>query len=416
MPVLNYTSRELTTKIVYYGPALSGKTTNVKKISEMIPEKRKGKMVTLPTKEDRTLFFDFLPFSLETKTKYKVRIQLYTVPGQVFYESTRRLVLQGADGVVFVADSQKELLDNNLESLESMKKNLKLNGLDYTTIPLVLQYNKRDLPNILPVEKLDIILNELARPSFPSIAIRGQGVLETLSEIVELTLKSLKRKYTILEDMNIPELMQDFYACFKQEPQVKEETPFTFDREEKKENIEGKFLGFKESTVVKNLPEEEEATPTGEEEIIEIPEARGKKTSAKEEKTDSYKKEELFKDFQEIKEDEISFEENFALENDGIFPEEKEEIIEGLPSEPVEELPEGSPYEVLPEEFPEEKEKPHPMRKEVSEAGTKSEKTKEKIIEIPAGEGISEIPIKLQLTANQDLEVIIKLKIEVKKK
>lgn len=212
MPILNYTSKEITVKIVYYGPALSGKTTNVKYISTILPEDKRGKMVTLPTKEDRTLFFDFLPFSLGGKGGYKIRLQLYTVPGQVIYDSTRRLVLQGADGVVFVADSQEPLLENNIESLQNMEANLKRNGLNYRKIPLVFQYNKRDLPNIIPVKKLDSVLNELGRPSIPSIAIRGEGVVETLVKITELTLKDLQGRYSVLEDMNVGSLLNELEA------------------------------------------------------------------------------------------------------------------------------------------------------------------------------------------------------------
>lgn len=403
MPVLNYTSKEITVKIVYYGPALSGKTTNVKKISERLPEERKGKMVTLPTKEDRTLFFDFLPFSLGTKTDYKVRIQLYTVPGQVFYESTRRLVLQGADGVVFVADSQKELLENNLESLESMKKNLKLNGLNYNTIPLVLQYNKRDLPNILSVQKLDSVLNELARPSFPSIAINGEGVLETLFAIIESTLNSLKNKYSILNDMDIPSLMDDLKKCFSKPPTP--ESPF--DLEETP--IKKEFLGFQESTLVKEVKEEETSLPEEdiidfeeeeqmpEEDLVEEPMFKVKG----DEPTDSYKKAEIFEDFMGKKEADMPTTKRKALSPEveledrpkGFPPEEKKATDRIETPEPLEELSFEEPA-VSPSPTP----------------------TVEKEISITVFPGEYEIPIKLKLEDGQIIELKLKLKIEISKK
>ncbi len=260
MPILNYTSKEITVKIVYYGPALSGKTTNVKYISSILPEEKRGKMVTLPTKEDRTLFFDFLPFSLGGKAGYKIRLQLYTVPGQVIYDSTRRLVLQGADGVVFVADSQKALLENNRDSLENMKANLKRNGLNYQKIPLVLQYNKRDLPNILSVEELDAALNELSRESVPAIAIRGEGVVETLAKIAELTLRDLQTRYTVLEDMDVETLIEELKS-FESVEKPFEAFPWEGDLPEELSEDEP----FTES-----LPEEtqEEISPTEVESII----------------------------------------------------------------------------------------------------------------------------------------------------
>ncbi len=230
MAILNYTAREITVKIVYYGPGLSGKTTNIKYIANRIPEEKRGKIITLQTEEDRTLFFDFLPFTVSTANGYKLRLQLYTVPGQVFYESTRKLVLQGADGIVFVADSQREVLDSNLESYEGMKRNLQENGLDYRTIPLVFQYNKRDLPNVLPVDVLNQKLNELAAPYFEAIAIEGKGVLETLYKIVELTMNDLKGKYKLLDTIstqeiidNIKELVGDMAGIQEEVLELKEE-------------------------------------------------------------------------------------------------------------------------------------------------------------------------------------------------
>ncbi len=194
MVVFNSNARELALKIVYYGPALCGKTTNIEYIFRTMPEGKKGQMLSLNTEGDRTLFFDFLPLELGTIMGWKVRIQLYTVPGQVFYDATRRLVLRGADGVVFVADSQKPMAEANLESYENMKQNLAANGLDYETIPLVLQFNKRDLANILPVDVMNQHLNERNVPYYEAIAIEGKGVIETVKEISRLTLQSVRQK------------------------------------------------------------------------------------------------------------------------------------------------------------------------------------------------------------------------------
>ncbi len=194
MPAFNYATRELILKIVYYGPALCGKTTNLEYIYAQLPPDKRGKMLSLATESDRTLFFDFLPIELGTVQGWKVRVQLYTVPGQVFYDATRRLVLKGADGIVFVADSQKEMLESNLESWENMKTNLAHNGLDFWNIPLVLQYNKRDLKNILPVPTLETRINERKAPHFEAVAIYGTGVMETLREAVKLTLQAVQQR------------------------------------------------------------------------------------------------------------------------------------------------------------------------------------------------------------------------------
>lgn len=196
MAVFNSSTRELVLKIVYYGPALCGKTTNLEYVYSQMPEDKKGKMLSLATESDRTLFFDFLPLDLGKIQGWNLRIQLYTVPGQVFYDATRRLVLKGADGIVFVADSQRELLEANVESLKNMKENLRANGLDYQTIPLVFQYNKRDLKDILPVEELNNALNERNVPYFEAIAIQGKGVMETLKEITRLTISAIQHRIT----------------------------------------------------------------------------------------------------------------------------------------------------------------------------------------------------------------------------
>jgi len=191
--LVNFTSREITCKIVYYGPGRSGKTTNLHYVYERVPETRRGRMVSLATQTDRTLFFDFLPIDLGQISGFSTRFQLYTVPGQVYYNATRRLVLQGADGVVFVGDSQARQLDENLESLQNLQSNLLEHGVDVRTMPLVIQYNKQDLPRelILTPPELDDALNFRAVPSFPADALHGTGVFETLKGISELVLKRL---------------------------------------------------------------------------------------------------------------------------------------------------------------------------------------------------------------------------------
>jgi signal recognition particle receptor subunit beta len=193
MPVVNYQSREITCKIVYYGPGRSGKTTNLQHVYSQLPDDRKGKMVSLATETDRTLFFDFLPLDLGSISGFATRFQLYTVPGQVYYQATRRLVLQGVDGVVFVADSQLRQLAENVESLQDLHANLAELGLDPRTVPLVMQYNKRDLADneLMPVAELERILNFRDVPSQSASAINGTGVFETLRVIASRVLSRL---------------------------------------------------------------------------------------------------------------------------------------------------------------------------------------------------------------------------------
>jgi signal recognition particle receptor subunit beta len=193
LSLVNFTTREITCKIVYYGPGRSGKTTNLHYVYQRVPDQRRGRMVSLATQTDRTLFFDFLPIDLGQISGFTTRFQLYTVPGQVYYNATRRLVLQGADGVVFVGDSQARQLDENLESLQNLQSNLLEHGIDIRTMPLVLQYNKQDLPRelVLTPPELDDALNFRSVPSFPADALHGSGVFETLKGISELVLKRL---------------------------------------------------------------------------------------------------------------------------------------------------------------------------------------------------------------------------------
>lgn len=196
MPLLNFTTREITCKIVYYGPGRSGKTTNLQYIYGRVPDDRRGRMVSLATQTDRTLFFDFLPIELGTISGFKTRFQLYTVPGQVYYNATRKLVLQGADGVVFVADSQARQLEENIESLQNLQANLLEMGLDVRTVPQVLQYNKQDLPRdlILTPAELDDALNFRGSPSLPADALNGRGVFETLKAVSEKVLRKLSEE------------------------------------------------------------------------------------------------------------------------------------------------------------------------------------------------------------------------------
>jgi signal recognition particle receptor subunit beta len=195
MVLFNYATREITAKIVYYGPGLCGKTTNLQFIYDSLPSNNKSKMLSLATKTDRTLFFDFLPLDLGKIRGMRTKLQLYTVPGQVYYNSTRQLVLKGADGIVFVADSQDFALDANLESMQNLEDNLKRQGVRIREIPLVMQYNKRDLPNALPVAELDKDVNKLGAPKYESVATTGLGVEETLKGITQLVLEHLIKKY-----------------------------------------------------------------------------------------------------------------------------------------------------------------------------------------------------------------------------
>lgn len=196
MVLFNYTTKELTAKIVYYGPGLCGKTTNLQFIYDSLPgHVKKGKMLSLATKTDRTLFFDFLPIELGRIRGMRTRIQLYTVPGQVFYNSTRKLVLKGADGVVFVADSQQKMMESNIESYKNLDENLQEIGLNLEELPLVMQFNKRDLPNLASVEEMNTLINRHNAPFYEAVATTGIGVEDTLKAITKLVLNHLAAKY-----------------------------------------------------------------------------------------------------------------------------------------------------------------------------------------------------------------------------
>lgn len=194
MSFLNYSTREINFKIVYYGPGLSGKTTNIKYIYDKIKKDNKGKLVSLATETERTLFFDFFPLDLGTIKDYKVRFHLYTVPGQIYYSASRKLILKGVDGLVFVADSQTERFEANLESIQDMLENLRDYKIEFSTIPYVLQLNKRDLPNVTPANELIGALRKKEEPVLEAVAFRGDGVVDTLKAISKLIMSEVKNK------------------------------------------------------------------------------------------------------------------------------------------------------------------------------------------------------------------------------
>ncbi|BBB33421.1 hypothetical protein TTHT_1978 [Thermotomaculum hydrothermale] len=232
MVSFNYQAKEVAIKIVYYGPGLCGKTTTLQYIYNTLPDNSRGKMISLATETDRTLFFDFLPIQLGKLKGLETKIQLYTVPGQVFYNQTRKLVLKGVDGIVFVADSQAGMLEANKESLQNLIQNLESLGMDLKDIPHVMQYNKRDLPNLIDVETLNKELNIYNVPYFETSAITGEGVIETLREIVRLTLKKITEKYNVeIEYMVEDESKEGEIVKEKDEPKEKE-----IEKHEKEEN------------------------------------------------------------------------------------------------------------------------------------------------------------------------------------
>jgi signal recognition particle receptor subunit beta len=190
---INYVAREINCKIVYYGPGLGGKTTNLQYLYDITNAENKGKLISLATETDRTLFFDFLPIDLGQIRGLRTRFHLYTVPGQVFYDASRKLILRGVDGVVFVADSQEERLDANLESLSNLDQNLKEHGFDLGKVPYVLQLNKRDLPNAMPVTQLSRLLLTRGEPVFEAVAVKGEGILETLKAVARQVLVELRK-------------------------------------------------------------------------------------------------------------------------------------------------------------------------------------------------------------------------------
>ena len=194
MSFINYSSREINCKIVYYGPGLCGKTTNLQWIYNKTNPDLKGKMISLATETERTLFFDFLPLALGEIRGFKTRFHLYTVPGQVFYDASRKLILKGVDGVVFVADSQEARMEANIESLANLEKNLREQGYELKQVPYALQFNKRDLPTALPLDEMYRQLNFKGEPTFEAVAMNGTGVFDTLKAVAKLVLTELKKK------------------------------------------------------------------------------------------------------------------------------------------------------------------------------------------------------------------------------
>ncbi len=194
MSFINYAAREINCKIVYYGPGLGGKTTNIQWIHEKTRADAKGKLISLATESERTLFFDFLPIELGTIRGFRMRFHLYTVPGQVFYDASRKLILKGVDGVVFVADSQEARMDANIEAVTNLNENLKEQGYDLATMPYALQLNKRDLPSAVALAELEQALRIKDEPVFEAVATTGDGVFETLKSIIKLVLKDLKSR------------------------------------------------------------------------------------------------------------------------------------------------------------------------------------------------------------------------------
>jgi hypothetical protein len=203
MVQINMAGREIVLKFVYYGPALSGKTTNLQKLHELLDPSARGKMVTLDTADDRTLYFDFLPVHFATANGFAVKLKLFTVPGQVMHKSTRKVVLSGADGVVFVADSQRSSAGANAYSFRDMEANLKSNGLDFGGMPKVVQFNKRDLPDVKPLEEIKAAWGDI--PTFPAVATRGEGVIETFRELLRLSYRALNAKHQFQDKFGVSE-------------------------------------------------------------------------------------------------------------------------------------------------------------------------------------------------------------------
>ncbi len=197
MALFNYTAKEITLKVVYYGPGFSGKTTNLQHLHSILPPTTRGKLISLTTEADRTLFFDFLPVDMGKIKDFNIRFQLYTVPGQVRYNATRRLVLKGVDAIVFVADSQKEMKEQNIESLANMRENLTASNVDPKSLPVVFQYNKRDLKNLLSTKELNSDLNKKNAPFFEAVAVEGKGVEATFREATAILNKSISEKYKL---------------------------------------------------------------------------------------------------------------------------------------------------------------------------------------------------------------------------
>ncbi len=217
MVQINMAEREITVKVVYYGPALSGKTTNLQQLHTFIDTDSRGKMVTLDTADDRTLYFDFLPIQFGTEAGFSIKIKLFTVPGQVIHKSTRKVVLAGADAVAFISDSQRSSASANAYSWRDMEANLKSNGIDFARIPKVVQFNKRDLPDVKPLKEIKEAWGEV--PTFPAVAIRGEGVVETFRELLRVLYRSLDEKHQFSTKFGVSEdeFLKGVFSNFRAE-------------------------------------------------------------------------------------------------------------------------------------------------------------------------------------------------------
>ncbi len=265
MALFNYATKEITLKVVYYGPGLCGKTTNLQYLHEAMSPEKKGKLLSLSTDADRTLFFDFMPIQLGKIKGFNIRFQLYTVPGQVRYNATRKLVLKGADAIVFVADSQTAMKDANVESLQNMKENLIANNIKPEEIPLVLQYNKRDLENIMPVDELSATINPAGDEIIEAAAVNGTGVYETFQLITKRLLKFISKKHNV--QIDVPEEMERKPAAAAPQPTAqpgKEKVQISV-RDKTSDMLEDMPLGAIEEDILQtSVPESqaEEETPS----------------------------------------------------------------------------------------------------------------------------------------------------------
>lgn len=264
MALFNYATKEITLKIVYYGPGLSGKTTNLQHLHAVLNPDTKGKLLSLSTESDRTLFFDFLPIELGRIREFSIRFQLYTVPGQVRYNATRKVVLKGADAIVFVADSQKAMQEQNIESFSNMRDNLFSNNINPDEIPVVLQYNKRDLKNISTVDELNSILNPYTYPVTEATAVNGNGVEETFKLVTKLLLKYISKKHKIeiqpSGQKEAPEQESGPVAAATPESAIMEAIPFE-EEEIPEEQAISKELGVPEEEVAPAYAEKHELFP-----------------------------------------------------------------------------------------------------------------------------------------------------------
>jgi signal recognition particle receptor subunit beta len=250
MAFINYATKHLAIKIVYYGPGLSGKTTNIRYIYSKMEPSSRGDLICLETPIERTLFFDLLPIKAGMVNEFKTHFQLMTVPGQVFYEASRKSVIKGVDGIVFVADSQIPLIDANLENFDNLRKHLQEYDVDLNLIPLVFQYNKRDLDNLIPVETFNSLLNPMTRPFVESSAINGDGVLETLKEIAKITVPWVREKI-FGEKREVVDKEEQLRRIRRAEDQrVKEKTGIEFGSEKKISPIRLTKIKFKSQTDV----------------------------------------------------------------------------------------------------------------------------------------------------------------------